>query len=83
MLKYLINLLATATSFVALILVVSLFVATPQTSDSQTKDIFSSPLQPISLNVASPALKIVPEHTNVSALGCTCAICTQVGNRAI
>ncbi|WP_036483395.1 hypothetical protein [Myxosarcina sp. GI1] len=77
MFKYLINLLATATSLVTLLLIATSATALPQKVEFP-KALVDSQLQRVSLNVISPELKTATEsYTSFSHFGCTCAVCTQ------
>ncbi|MBE9044622.1 hypothetical protein IQ255_09430 [Pleurocapsales cyanobacterium LEGE 10410] len=74
MIKNLLRLLATSTSFVALLLIANLAVViTPVNNLAQAEPSFSS------LNLLSPSLQLISSdrHTLTNHLGCSCATCTQ------
>ena len=73
MIKNLLRLLATSTSFVALLLITNTaMLATPINNLAQAQ------LSSSSLNVISPSLQLVSsDRHNWDRLGCSCAVCTQ------
>lgn len=74
MIKNLLRLLATSTSFVALLLITNTAtIATP------INNVAHAELSSLSLNVVSPSLQLISSdrHTQSNHLGCSCAVCTQ------
>ena len=79
MIKYLISLMTTVASFVALLLFGNTAVANPVANSTVTQAPSDTVMEVVNLNVNSPFLQLNnPTADSIFAhLGCSCAVCTQ------
>ena len=79
MIKYLISLITTVASFVALLLFGNTAVANPVANSTVTQAPSDTVMEVVNLNVNSPFLQLNNQTaaSNFDHLGCSCAVCTQ------